>query len=315
MLCCNTDAIDAARPLHLNRHALSPVSGVLSKSRTDTSMRGSAIGSARGGTKAAVSSAPAGGAGSPRGAGALGGDGEKDQRGGGGGGLNSVASSIMQAGCNMKKEIAASMSLAAGGAAGGWGVGELSKNAMSSMRLAVGGAGGGQGGALGPGDGGQCAGGVDAPAAKGAGEQKKREGEQRKRGAGSRKDEVANGEAYMKEHYELGRVIEEGSNGTVYVGVDRRSGEEVAVKVIDMWGGSREDENQKEIWQQVQHENVVRLLDYSKTASKLYFVMELATGNGLQARHPEPDTPNPRPSILNFLLQQTRTPRVCLRVS
>ena len=83
------------------------------------------------------------------------------------------------------------------------------------------------------------------------------------------------------QHYTLGRVLDKGSNGTVVLGVDKRTGEKVAVKIVEVEGGTREDEGQKEIWQQVQHENMVRLLDYYKTPTRLYFIMELATGKDL----------------------------------
>ena len=88
-------------------------------------------------------------------------------------------------------------------------------------------------------------------------------------------------DGYIEHNYTLGRVLERGSNGTVLAGVDKRTGEQVAIKVIDMDAGSIEDEGQKEIWLQVQHENMVRLLDYYRTDSKLYFIMELATGKDL----------------------------------
>jgi len=67
------------------------------------------------------------------------------------------------------------------------------------------------------------------------------------------------GEGEIGQHYTLGRVLDKGSNGTVVLGVDRRTGEKVAVKIVEVGGeGTREDEGQKEIWQQVQHENMVR---------------------------------------------------------
>ncbi|KAJ1493457.1 kinase-like domain-containing protein [Baffinella frigidus] len=80
--------------------------------------------------------------------------------------------------------------------------------------------------------------------------------------------------------YELGRVIDQGSNGKVMEGRDRRSGERVAIKQVEI-GASGEGEEQMEIWLQVQHENVVRLLDFYKSPHHLYFVMELAAGRDL----------------------------------
>lgn len=87
-------------------------------------------------------------------------------------------------------------------------------------------------------------------------------------------------QAKIEENYTFGRVIDIGSNGKVLEGSDKRSGDRVAIKQIDV-GASIEDEGQLEIWQQVQHENVVRLLDFYKTPSTLYFVMELAMGKDL----------------------------------
>jgi hypothetical protein len=110
---------------------------------------------------------------------------------------------------------------------------------------------------------------VDEKQVKGSAMGQRVEGEEGEEGGG------------IEQHYSVGRMLDKGSNGSVYAGVDNRTGERVAIKIIDVEGGSLEGEGQKDIWLQVQHENMVRLLDYYKTASKLYFVMELATGKDL----------------------------------
>ena len=80
--------------------------------------------------------------------------------------------------------------------------------------------------------------------------------------------------------YSLGRVIDRGANGEVMEAKDKRTGEKVAIKRVEV-GCSNEGEDQMEIWQQVQHKSVVRLLDFFKTDTNLYFVMELASGRDL----------------------------------
>ena len=103
------------------------------------------------------------------------------------------------------------------------------------------------------------------------------------------------GERRIEEYYVLGRVIDSGANGRVMEGMERRSGQRVAVKQVDL-GQVVENEHQMDIWQQVQHENVVRLLDFFRDDAhkSLYFVMELATGRDLfygVMQHYEGDTP------------------------
>lgn len=56
--------------------------------------------------------------------------------------------------------------------------------------------------------------------------------------------------------YEMGRVIDRGANGQVIEALDKRSGERVAIKKVEV-ASSNEGEDQMEIWQQVQHKNVV----------------------------------------------------------
>jgi hypothetical protein len=102
-------------------------------------------------------------------------------------------------------------------------------------------------------------------------------------------------ERRIEDYYALGRVIDSGANGRVLEGMERRSGQRVAVKQVNL-GQVVENEHQMDIWQQVQHENVVRLLDFFRDdANKsLYFVMELATGRDLfygVMQHYEGDTP------------------------
>eukprot|EP00283_Hemiselmis_rufescens_P012503 CAMPEP_0173449696 /NCGR_PEP_ID=MMETSP1357-20121228/43211_1 /TAXON_ID=77926 /ORGANISM="Hemiselmis rufescens, Strain PCC563" /LENGTH=846 /DNA_ID=CAMNT_0014416307 /DNA_START=156 /DNA_END=2693 /DNA_ORIENTATION=+ len=98
--------------------------------------------------------------------------------------------------------------------------------------------------------------------------------------AGSALDGNGAGVRDLSTFYSLGRQLGGGENGEVKEGVDRRTGEKVAIKMIDI-ETSDESEFQKDIWQQVQHKNVVRLLDFFKTEKRLYYVMELASGRDL----------------------------------
>ncbi|EKX33198.1 hypothetical protein GUITHDRAFT_120642 [Guillardia theta CCMP2712] len=75
--------------------------------------------------------------------------------------------------------------------------------------------------------------------------------------------------AKLEDVYTIGRVIDQGNNGKVFEGVDKRSGERVAIKQIDVGSSVEDDRNHMEIWQQVQHEHVVRLLDFYQTPSQV----------------------------------------------
>jgi hypothetical protein len=55
----------------------------------------------------------------------------------------------------------------------------------------------------------------------------------------------------IERHYSVGRMLDKGSNGKVFAGVDNRTGEKVAIKIIDVESGSLEGEGQKDIWLQV----------------------------------------------------------------
>ena len=118
----------------------------------------------------------------------------------------------------------------------------------------------------------------DVPAAGGGGQDHSSVDRERMDSSAAERGGGREEEGGIEQHYTVGRMLDGGSNGTVYAGIDKRTGEKVAIKIIDVEGGSLEGEGQKDIWLQVQHDNMVRLLDYYKTPSKLYFVMELATG-------------------------------------
>eukprot|EP00002_Diphylleia_rotans_P018105 TRINITY_DN3508_c0_g1_i1.p1 TRINITY_DN3508_c0_g1~~TRINITY_DN3508_c0_g1_i1.p1 ORF type:complete len:491 (-),score=83.84 TRINITY_DN3508_c0_g1_i1:250-1722(-) len=86
--------------------------------------------------------------------------------------------------------------------------------------------------------------------------------------------------------YALGRTIGKGSFGKVKVGCDVRTGEKVAVKMIDMERIS--DAKMKErtkreiaIMKIARHPNIVKLIDVIETNEKLYMILEYVNGGEL----------------------------------
>ena len=67
----------------------------------------------------------------------------------------------------------------------------------------------------------------------------------------------------------------------MYEAMHVQSGTPVAIKEVSAKASSVESEDQIEVWAQVRHENIIRLLDFHRTEDNLYFVMEMANGRDL----------------------------------
>lgn len=90
------------------------------------------------------------------------------------------------------------------------------------------------------------------------------------------------------EKYEMRKLIGQGSYATVMEGVNKKTGEEVAIKVIerkkrffvdpDKW---QLQSNEIDIMKKIDHPNTVKMFDYYHTNDALYIVMELLTGGDL----------------------------------
>ncbi len=87
--------------------------------------------------------------------------------------------------------------------------------------------------------------------------------------------------ASFHERYRFGRILDKGSHGKVYEAMHVQSGTPVAIKEVSAKASSVESEDQIEVWAQVRHENIIRLLDFHRTDDNLYFVMEMANGRDL----------------------------------
>ncbi|KAI4291054.1 hypothetical protein PAPHI01_0328 [Pancytospora philotis] len=74
--------------------------------------------------------------------------------------------------------------------------------------------------------------------------------------------------------YEIKQILGEGSTSTVYLGLDRAEGTEVAIKSLP-GGSSREHE----IHSSVDHEHIIRVLNYIEGPHHAYMVLEKCDGN------------------------------------
>ncbi|XP_049354663.1 CBL-interacting protein kinase 18-like [Solanum verrucosum] len=96
---------------------------------------------------------------------------------------------------------------------------------------------------------------------------------------------VKNGNALMQK-YELGRLLGQGNFGKVYYGRDLKSGQTVAIKVIDKEkvqkaGLTEQTKREISVMAMVKHPHVVQLYEVMATKSKIYFVIEHAKGGEL----------------------------------
>jgi len=88
----------------------------------------------------------------------------------------------------------------------------------------------------------------------------------------------------VDKYYDLKKEIGSGNFSIVKLGVNRKTGEEVAVKIIEKKRvGTKKDMLQTEIdiLQKVHHPNVVQLKELFETSTHIYLVMELVTGGEL----------------------------------
>lgn len=86
--------------------------------------------------------------------------------------------------------------------------------------------------------------------------------------------------------YKIGEIIGEGAFGKVKYGVNKETGERVAIKIISkakLAKQNMEKQTKKEIliMKRINHPNIVKLIDVYQTKTKLYLVMELVTGGEL----------------------------------
>jgi len=89
----------------------------------------------------------------------------------------------------------------------------------------------------------------------------------------------------IRMQYELGDTVGEGAFSVVKLGIDKSTGEKVAIKIIE-----KDESNKKldplirreiKIMKDLDHENIVRLFGYDEDKTSFYVVMELVTGGEL----------------------------------
>jgi len=88
------------------------------------------------------------------------------------------------------------------------------------------------------------------------------------------------------EHYDLKDELGKGAFSIVKLAINKKTGEKVAVKIIDKTQASAEADEKRlrtevEILKKVKHPNIVCLKDLYDTPQNLYLVMELVTGGEL----------------------------------
>ncbi|XP_073432352.1 serine/threonine-protein kinase DCLK2 isoform X2 [Dendrobates tinctorius] len=101
--------------------------------------------------------------------------------------------------------------------------------------------------------------------------------------------EGLNGNGYLDasiilEKYKIGKVIGDGNFAVVKECVERSTGKEYALKIIDKakcCGKEHLIENEVSILRQVKHPNIIMLIEEMDTTTELYLVMELVKGGDL----------------------------------
>lgn len=96
---------------------------------------------------------------------------------------------------------------------------------------------------------------------------------------------VNNGNVLMKK-YDFGRLLGQGNFAKVYYGRNLKSGQSVAIKVIDKEKVSKvglieQTKREISVMGMVKHPNVVQLYEVMATKTKIYFIMEYAKGGEL----------------------------------
>jgi len=101
---------------------------------------------------------------------------------------------------------------------------------------------------------------------------------------GGEQESVEEAEAVRKK-YEIKHELGRGAFSVVKLGINRKTKEKVAIKIINRQDvGVDYEKNlrmEMEILQKVHHENIIALHEMIESTNKLYFVMELATGGEL----------------------------------
>jgi len=92
--------------------------------------------------------------------------------------------------------------------------------------------------------------------------------------------------ATLESVYDLKDELGKGAFSIVYLAVNKKNGEKVAVKTIDKKAASTQQDQARlktevEILKKVRHPNIVCLKDMFETSDKLYLIMELVTGGEL----------------------------------
>lgn len=90
----------------------------------------------------------------------------------------------------------------------------------------------------------------------------------------------------LLERYELGKLLGQGNFAKVYYAKDIKSGQNVAIKVIDKEktlkaGLNEQIKREISVMKLVKHQNVLRLYEVMATKSKIYIVLEYAKGGEL----------------------------------
>ncbi|ETO03692.1 hypothetical protein RFI_33710 [Reticulomyxa filosa] len=99
-------------------------------------------------------------------------------------------------------------------------------------------------------------------------------------------------ESGLSKKYELRTTIGTGSFGVVKLGIDRNTGQHVAMKQIDKkkceWKLDKKKlgvlKNEFEVLQQIDHKNIIKLFDVFETDDTLFIALEMASGGTLQQR-------------------------------
>nr|XP_028598706.1 LOW QUALITY PROTEIN: serine/threonine-protein kinase DCLK2 [Podarcis muralis] len=92
------------------------------------------------------------------------------------------------------------------------------------------------------------------------------------------------GASTILEKYKVGKVIGDGNFAVVKECIERSTGKEYALKIIDKGkccGKEHLIENEVSILRQVKHPNIIMLIEEMDTATELYLVMELVKGGDL----------------------------------
>ncbi|XP_011904481.1 PREDICTED: serine/threonine-protein kinase DCLK2 isoform X1 [Cercocebus atys] len=88
----------------------------------------------------------------------------------------------------------------------------------------------------------------------------------------------------LLEKYKIGKVIGDGNFAVVKECIDRSTGKEFALKIIDKakcCGKEHLIENEVSILRRVKHPNIIMLIEEMETATELFLVMELVKGGDL----------------------------------